>query len=78
MVVHIDILELEELRLEDEVEVILVANNSDDEDEVEHIDSVEVDDGDEVMVQVEMVLEMMTLRLDEEVDTLSILQLMLF
>ena len=67
--VHIDILELEELKLEDEVEVILVVNNFDDEDEAEHIDLVEVDDGDEVMVQVEMALEMMTLKQDEEADT---------
>jgi hypothetical protein len=77
-VVHIDILELEELKLEDEVEVILVVNNSDEEDEAEHTDSVEVDDGDDEMVLDETVLETMTLKLDEEVDTLLLLQLMLF
>jgi hypothetical protein len=77
-VVLIDILELEELKLEDEVEVILVVNNSDEEDEAEHIDSVEVDDGDEVMALDETVLEMMTLKQEDEVVTLLLLQPMLF
>ena len=62
MVIH----ELEVLRLEGEVEVMLEVDNSDEVVEAEHIDiEDEVDDG-EVMVLNEMVLEM-TIN-DDEVE----------
>ena len=43
-------------------------NNFVDETEVEHIDGDEVDDGDEVIVVFEMVVEMMINEQDDEVD----------
>lgn len=62
--------EHDEHKVDIEAEVMLLLINATDETEAEHIDMVEVEDGDEVTEMYEMVVEMMTKVHDEEVDML--------